>query len=195
MRKLTAITLAILLVGASACDTPTDRSRGTAGLGPQSLLIPIPGNKKNYLSTYLLAFTNNGTVGRVDVKVSLALYNASSRKSAKIAVDPNLAQRAAAAVISGTDAASVTELAMIAARATYCRTGPIRPNNGNVRYRDPAAIAAILAESSRLNRDAVPPGLKGEPVPAARYRTDGYGPWEVSLLCESPNPYLAQGKG
>ncbi len=176
-----------------SCGTQSTHSSGSRG--PSTFLINLPKTSSEFRKNYMLAstshFTNDGIITRMDVSFNLmTIGNSLPNRIPVFVTSPEQAMRVARSFSAGQDSDAVYALAVQIARATYCRTGPISPNNGITGYSNPADIQAIMVESTRLNRDAVPAGLRGEAIPATRYRPNGTRTkWEVSLICRSTNPY------
>ncbi len=110
----------------------------------------------------------------------------------QVLADPALASRVAASLWDGSDSRAAMSLAQQVARSTYCRSGPITPDNGVRRISNPQDISAVLEESQKQGRDVIPAGIKGTSVPAAQFRSDGTKRWIVWLKCDAPFPYLAR---
>ena len=192
IRLIAFLSVGLALISCSG-STPTDST--DQGSGPVYLAAkvpqPNPDTKLAYISISTSPFIRNGQVTRLDVEFSPFGNHRirPSRRTPIVAIGSDHAARVAASFRTGQDASAAYEAAVKVARATYCRAGPIAPNEGIVRYTRPEDIAAIVAESSRLRTDAVPEGIEGEPIPSTWFRTDGTPRWQVSLHCNAPTPY------
>lgn len=183
----------LILTFLISCGPPSTRPPGSDG--PSTFVILVPENSSEsrvrYLQASITTFTRDGIINRLDVQFSSG--RAGERPSKRHPVfntSPEQALRVARSLTTGQDSDAVYALAQQIARSTYCRTGPVSPNNGITRYSSPEAIQAIVNESTRLNRDSVPAGLQGDSIPAVWYRPNGgLTKWEVSLLCQTTNPY------
>lgn len=183
----------LILIFLMSCGSPSTHSSGSGGPTAFTINVPKTGSESHvrFISASTSHFIHNGILNRLDV--TFYAGRAGERPSGRHPVlntSSDQALRVARALTTGQDSDAVYALAQQVARSTYCRTGPVSPNNGITKYSSPGAIRAIANESSRLNRDAVPDGLQGEAVPATRYIPNGgLTKWEVSLLCQTTNPY------
>lgn len=188
MAKLSSFFLLFLM----SCGTPS--TQPVSGNAPTTFVVRVPEtveSRVRYLLVSTTKFTNNGIIQRLDITVrSGRPGNRAPSRFPVLNTSSEQALRVARSLITGQDSDTVYALSHQIARSTYCRTGPISPNNGITRYSSPEAIQAIVNESTRLNRDAVPAGLQGESIPAIRHIPNrSHTKWEVSLLCQSTNPY------
>ncbi len=188
MKFISCVTAVLCLV-LGAC------SNGSGELDryPRDVNIPIPATvaqtQLRYLSADLAPGTDRVTVSSIIVTLSPGGQGKPPKDKPLVLADPNLAARVAVSLRDGSDAKAAMAVAQQVARSTYCRSGPIAPNNGVRRISNPQDIQAVLAESRKQGRDVIPASVKGTAVPAAQFRSDGANRWVVWLTCDAPFPY------
>ncbi len=160
---------------------------------PRDVNVPVPENAANtklrYLSADLAPYNQRGTVTSIIVTLGPGGQSKPPKDTPQVLADPSLASRVAASLWDGSDSRAAMSLAQQVARSTYCRSGPITPDNGVRRISNPQDISAVLVESQKQGRDVIPAGIKGTSVPAAQFRSDGTNRWVVWLKCDAPFPY------